>query len=106
MAKDRLLRELFLGFIRIHILYHAGQEWIYGAEMIEELGHHGYTVSPGTLYPILHGLAGAGLLEEQTRVVDGKRRKEYRLSANGSETLRAAQRQVRELADEVLPEAD
>jgi len=106
MAEDRLLRELFLGFIRVHILYHAGQEWVYGAELIEELGRHGYAVSPGTLYPILHGLAGAGLLQERTSVVEGKRRKEYRLSAYGSETLQAAQRQVRELADEVLPGAE
>ena len=67
MAEDRLLRELFLGFIRIHILYHAGQEWICGAEMIEELGRHGYTVSPGTLCPMLYSLAEAGLLEERTR---------------------------------------
>jgi DNA-binding PadR family transcriptional regulator len=102
MADDRILREVFLGFIRVHILFHAGEEWVYGAELIDELGRHGYTVSPGTLYPILHGLAQSGLLMDQARVVDGKRRKEYRLTASGLQTLRAAQRQVRELADEVL----
>jgi len=25
--------------------------------MIEELREHGYAISPGTLYPMLHGLA-------------------------------------------------
>ncbi|MEE8392587.1 MAG: helix-turn-helix transcriptional regulator, partial [Anaerolineae bacterium] len=51
-----MLRELFLGFIKIHILHHAGQEPVYGLWLIEELAHHGYTVSPGTLYPTLHSL--------------------------------------------------
>jgi Transcriptional regulator PadR-like family len=37
--------------------------------MIEELGRHGYKVSAGTLYPILHGLEEKGYLastEERT----------------------------------------
>jgi PadR family transcriptional regulator PadR len=29
--------------------------------MIEELGRHGYKVSAGTLYPILHGLEEIGI---------------------------------------------
>jgi len=28
--------------------------------MIEELQHHGYKLSPGTLYPILHHLQSGG----------------------------------------------
>lgn len=103
MAEDRLLREVFLGFIRVHILYHAGQEWVYGVELMEELGRHGYTLSPGTLYPILHQLAAQGWLISQTRIVGGKRRKEYRLTEQGLLALQAAQRQIRELAEEVLP---
>lgn len=103
MTEDRLLRDVFLGFIRVHILYHAGQEWVYGAELIEELGRHGYALSPGTLYPILHQLAAQGCLTSEVRTVAGKRRKEYHLTALGQEALQAAQRQIRELAEEVLP---
>jgi len=42
------------GMIRLHILHHAAEEELYGHWMIEELGRHGYRVSPGTLYPMLH----------------------------------------------------
>ena len=53
-------REFFLGFIKIHILYHASKETIFGVEIAEELARHGYSVSPGTLYPTLHRLEKAG----------------------------------------------
>ncbi|WP_287830435.1 helix-turn-helix transcriptional regulator [Idiomarina sp.] len=49
-------RDLYTGFIRLHILHHAAQEPIFGMGMIEELRHHGYQISPGTLYPMLHML--------------------------------------------------
>lgn len=57
-----MLRDFFLGFVRIHILHHAAEEPIYGLAMIEELGRHGYEVSPGTIYPILHGMERGGWL--------------------------------------------
>jgi DNA-binding PadR family transcriptional regulator len=33
---------------------------LYGLSMIEELARHGYRLSAGTLYPILHGLEKKG----------------------------------------------
>ena len=54
--KDPLLHDLYMGFIRIHILYHAGKERVYGAALMEELARHGYQVGPGTLYPMQHDL--------------------------------------------------
>jgi PadR family transcriptional regulator, regulatory protein PadR len=53
-------RFLYAGLIRLHLLHHAAQEPIYGLAMIEELGRHGYRLSAGTLYPILHGLEAKG----------------------------------------------
>jgi DNA-binding PadR family transcriptional regulator len=55
-----VLREFFLGFIKIHILHHAGEEPVYGLALIAELQRHGYVLSPGTLYPVLHQLEEAG----------------------------------------------
>jgi DNA-binding PadR family transcriptional regulator len=52
-----MIRDFFLGFIRIHVLHHAAEAPVYGLWLIEELGHHGYALSPGTLYPILRDLA-------------------------------------------------
>ncbi|MBI4757489.1 MAG: helix-turn-helix transcriptional regulator, partial [Chloroflexi bacterium] len=45
-----MLRDFFLGSIKVHILYHASQGPVYGIEMMEELRRHGYELSPGTLY--------------------------------------------------------
>ena len=55
-----LEREFFLGFIKIHLLYHASKEAIFGVAITEELARHGYDLSPGTLYPVLHRLEKAG----------------------------------------------
>jgi DNA-binding PadR family transcriptional regulator len=55
-------RYLYVGLIRLHILHHAAEEPIYGLGMIEELSRHGYKLSAGTLYPLLHGLEKKGYL--------------------------------------------
>ncbi len=96
-----MIRDLLLGFIRLHILYHASAGPIFGLDMIRELARHGYALSPGTLYPILHKLHQAGYLEQQIEVVDGKRRKYYRATAAGRAALAEAMGKVRELVNEV-----
>ncbi len=50
------------GLIRLHILHHAVEGPIFGLEMAEELARHGYRISLGTLYPLLHGLEKKGYL--------------------------------------------
>lgn len=104
MAGDDLLKHFFGGFVRLHILHHAVLEPIYGIEMIEELGRHGYKLSPGTLYPILHNLAEAGYLTSEDEVIDGKRRKNYRATKQGEKLLREARVKLRELFREVVEE--
>jgi PadR family transcriptional regulator PadR len=54
------VRQLYSGLIRLHILHHAVKEETFGLGMIEELAGHGYKLSPGTLYPILHRLEENG----------------------------------------------
>lgn len=49
-------QDLYSGLIRLHILHHACEEPIFGLGMIEELGRHGYRLSAGTIYPMLHRL--------------------------------------------------
>ena len=96
-----LPRDLFLGFVKLHILYHAGREAVYGLWLIEELGRHGYRLSPGTLYPILHGLKKEYLLSVETRVVAGKSRKYYRLTQKGRAALKEGRKKARELMEEI-----
>lgn len=100
-VSDNITRNFFLGFIRLHILYHASVEPIFGLEMIRELEQHGYNLSPGTLYPILHGLEQDGFLESEKQVVEGKVRKYYRATEEGKLILAKAMGHVRELMDEI-----
>lgn len=84
------------------MLHHAAAEPVYGLWLIEELGRHGYALSPGTLYPILRGLAEGGYLQLEKRLVDGRVRKYYRITAEGRRALSAARARIAELMVEVL----
>ena len=99
---NKITRDLFLAFVRVHILHHAAEEPIFGLEMIGELRRHGYTLSPGTLYPILHALEKAACLRSRKEVVNGKLRKYYVVTARGRRALAEARTKIRELVDEVL----
>ncbi|MDK2810806.1 MAG: hypothetical protein PWR27_1515 [Petroclostridium sp.] len=99
--KDKIIRRLFLGFIQIHVLYHAKQEPFFGLYMIEELKSHGYDMSPGTLYPILHSMEREGLLYVEKRVIEGKVRKYYSLTEKGNDVLNQAKEKALELIKEI-----
>jgi DNA-binding PadR family transcriptional regulator len=101
---DALVRDIFVAFVRVHVLHHAAEGPIYGVEMIEELRRHGYQIGPGTMYPTLHTLRNKGYLTEERRVVGGKVRKYYRLTALGQQALALVRPKIRELVGEVLAE--
>jgi len=94
-------KRLFQGFIRLNILHHAGEAPFYGSWMIEELSQHGYKLSPGTLYPILHSLEKEGLLEQYPENVDGKIRKYCVITAAGRAVFVEAKKYLSELAGEI-----
>jgi DNA-binding PadR family transcriptional regulator len=106
IMKSDVLRHLFLGFIRLHVLYHAGKEAICGVELMEELRGHGYDVGPGTIYPMLQKMETDGLLVCKDEIVDGKRRKNFRATAAGRKLLNQARGKLKELASEVLDDMD
>ncbi len=97
-----MLRDFFLGFVKIHILHHASREPVYGVQLIAELARHGYDLSPGTLYPTLHDLEKSGYLAREDRLVGGKIRKYYRTTPHGEEALAEARVKIAELVAEVL----
>jgi PadR family transcriptional regulator PadR len=98
------VRDILLAFVRVHVLHHAASERVYGAGMAEELARHGYQLSPGTLYPLLHRLEGDGLLVSESEVVTGKTRKYYIATPLGREALDALRPRLAELVGEALPE--
>lgn len=97
-----MMRNIFLGFIRIHILHHANEGKIFGVEIMNELGRHGYSISAGTLYPILHSLEKEGYLKRRDEVVNGKVRKYYRITEKGVNALEEAKPKIKELVEEVI----
>jgi DNA-binding PadR family transcriptional regulator len=99
------MREFLRGAVRLHILHHAALGDLHGAWMSEELAHHGYKISPGTLYPTLHKMEAQGLLDSRTDVVEGRVRRTYSATAKGRRELQTAKEQLRELARELLDEA-
>lgn len=101
-----MLRDFFLGFVKIHILYHAAQEPVYGLALIEELQRHGYALSPGTLYPLLHSMESLRYLVHTDRNVGGKIRKYYAITEEGRCALQEARSKIRELVNEVLENED
>jgi len=95
-------RFLYAGLIRLHVLHHAVNEPVYGLAMIEELAHHGYKLSAGTLYPILHGLEQRGLLISTEERSGSAARRIYRATPEGKDALAAAKLKVRELFGELF----
>lgn len=95
-------RDLYSGLIRLHVLHHAVKEPIFGLGMIEELARHGYRISPGSLYPLLHGLEKKGYLRSRNQRKGKSLRKVYRATALGRKALIAANSKVRELFRELI----
>ena len=98
--RDPVEREFLLGFWKIHILHHAEKHGVYGQWMLEELRHHGYHVSPGTMYPILNRMAQHGWI----RAAEPDRSKAariYRITPRGAEVLRRIRESLGELSGEV-----
>lgn len=96
-----MVRDIELAFIKLHILHHAGEEEVFGVGLTDELARHGYTIGPGTLYPTLAKMEKQKLLSCQTRTVNHKRRKYYRITPAGSSLLEEMKHKITELYEEV-----
>src|ERR1700722_10878044 len=93
---------IYSGLIRLHILHHAAKEPIFGLGIIEELGRHGYRLSAGTLYPLLHGLEREGYLRSSEKRDGRHARRLYTATPKGRRALREAKTKVRELFAELF----
>jgi PadR family transcriptional regulator, regulatory protein PadR len=93
---------IYSGLIRLHILHHAAQQPIFGLGIIEELGRHGYKLSAGTLYPLLHGLEREGCLRSYEQRNGRHARRLYSATPRGRKALREAKTKVRELFAELF----
>jgi len=95
-------KDLYGGLIRLHILHHAAEEPIFGLGIIEELRHHGYEMSPGTIYPMLHGLEKKGYLISHHERTGRRDRRMYEITTQGRKALTDAKAKVKELFGELI----
>ena len=95
-------RDLMAGFVRLHVLNHANSGPIFGIGIIERLAFHGYVLSPGTLYPILHGLERDGLLQSREEIEGNRRRRIYEITDPGRKILILSKVRLWELFKEVF----
>jgi PadR family transcriptional regulator len=102
--QNRRDQDLYGGLMRLHILHHASKAPVFGLWFIEELARHGYKLSPGTLYPLLHGLEQKGYLRSTTERSGKSSRRMYRATPLGRKALVAAREKVSELFGELLEE--
>lgn len=93
---------LYSGLIRLHILHRAAARPIFGQAMIDELARHGYRLSAGTLYPILHGMERQGYMRSRSILSGGRSRRVYRATAAGRKALAIARQRVEELFGETF----
>ena len=100
--KNKVISKLFSGFVQIHVLRHASNGELYGSWLIEHLQSHGYTLSPGTLYPLLKRMVSDGLLIFTEKNVDGRILKMYQTTPLGDEVLEEAEKKIKELAKRYL----
>ncbi|MBL9114457.1 MAG: helix-turn-helix transcriptional regulator [Verrucomicrobiaceae bacterium] len=95
-------REILLSFWKVHVLYHAAEGEVIGNWMLEELRHHGYDVSPGTLYPLLKRMETNGWLTSTADPKAGpKAPRRYKITNEGRAVLKIVRKQLRELGVEV-----
>ena len=94
-------QDLLVRFVRMHILHHEAKEGLYGQWMIEELAHHGYKISAGTLYPMLHGMERKGYLKSRKKRNGRTYRRFYRATPLGRKALSLVRTRLNELFDEV-----
>ena len=100
-----ITRELRLGFWKLHILHHAAEQPVVGQWMLGELRHHGYDLSPGTLYPLLKRMERNGWLRSEVETTGGLRaRRYYHLTRAGRQVLDTMVPTIRELYDELVKE--
>ena len=93
--------DLLAGLIRLHVLHHALEEEIDGQWIMEELARHGYRLSPGTLYPMLHAMERRGYLATRRERQGRSVRRLYSATKLGREALGEARERLAELFMEI-----
>ena len=95
------MAETLKGHLDSMILAVVADEPAHGYAIIEELKRRSggtFTLPEGTVYPALHRLEGAGLLESDWSAKTGRKRRVYKLTRRGRRQLEARKSEWRDFA--------
>lgn len=87
-------REVMKGHVDLLVLAVLADGPQHGYGVIEQLrvrSDDAFDLAEGTIYPLLHRLEQAGLLNSDWSEVGGRRRRTYRLTEHGTTALREQQ---------------
>jgi len=101
---DSVQRDLCLALIRLRVLQHASEAPVFGLGVMEDLAARGYKLSPGTLYPMLHGMEKNGLICSWPEEIHSRIRRVYRTTPLGRRILKGTKEKVRELVGDFFQE--
>lgn len=85
---DKLRQELRRGILVLAVLGSLRQSH-YGYSLRKQLQGAGLDIDEGTLYPLVRRLADQGLLTNDWRQGEGRERRYYQLSSEGSDLLKS-----------------
>ena len=83
---ENVVLELRRGVITLAVLAQLSEEQ-YGYSLLKMLSERGFEIDQGTLYPLLRRLETQGLLSSSWRIEDGRPRRYYVISAQGTAFL-------------------
>jgi len=100
--RQQISQSFWQGLTRMVVLHQASQGPVYGGRLSKFLRGQGYRISPGSLYPLLHQMEGAGLLQSRLRIFRGRARKYYEITPTGRSCLAEVRREVAGLVRAVI----
>lgn len=100
--RQQIYQSFWQGLTRLVVLHQASQGPIYGGRLSKFLRGQGYRISPGSLYPLLHQMERAGLLQSRLRILRGRARKYYEITPAGQACLAEVRREVAALVRTVI----
>jgi len=97
-----LRRSVINATITLFILHRAQSEPVYGGALTGTLRKLGYSISSGTLYPLLHSLEQTKLLRSYSTPVRGRERRCYEMTSLGRLCYAEARQTLTALVQEMF----
>lgn len=100
--QKQISQAFWQGMVKLVVLHQAGLAPLYGGRLSKYLRNQGYDISPGSLYPMLHGLEKMAFLRSRIKIFKGRVRKYYELTPEGRACLEILRQELGGIVREVI----